>query len=155
MSAADRRGTPVRNGRLEIGPGQIGLVLIIPAVLAAFAASSLVGWVAWFFVLAIFGALGVTWGIQVTRSQLVGELDGASRSAFADRYVAPPASAVVSICESGPFAKFTYVDADGVVTDREVTNWEYDGDYVKAFCLLRREHRTFRVDRIEGWSEER
>lgn len=51
----------------------------------------------------------------------------------------------------GDQATFTYVDADGVVTDREVRNWRSDGPYIKAFCLTAHASRTFRKDRIEDW----
>lgn len=52
---------------------------------------------------------------------------------------------------SGKLARFVYVDADGVVTDRRVKNWTSDRFYLEGHCQLRREHRTFRLDRIEEW----
>ena len=54
--------------------------------------------------------------------------------------------------EEGELASFTYVDADGVVTDRRVRRWKSDGAYISAVCLERRAKRTFRKDRIGGWA---
>lgn len=54
--------------------------------------------------------------------------------------------------EQGGFATFTYVDADGVVTDREVAHWFSRGPHLHAFCLDRGASRTFRKDCIEDWS---
>jgi hypothetical protein len=48
--------------------------------------------------------------------------------------------------------KLAYRDADGVLTDREVVVSKYfsDGDgYIEAFCKLRKDSRTFRIDRIK------
>lgn len=56
--------------------------------------------------------------------------------------------------ETGKSATFTYVDADGVITDRRVGNWRSEGIYVRAYCLDRRASRTFRKDRIEDWEGE-
>ncbi|WP_350649604.1 WYL domain-containing protein [Pseudomonas sp. HY13-MNA-CIBAN-0226] len=47
--------------------------------------------------------------------------------------------------------KLAYRDADGVLSDREVMVSRYvsDGDgYIVAFCRLRKDSRTFRLDRI-------
>lgn len=57
------------------------------------------------------------------------------------------------IGQTGGLASFTYVDADGVVTERLVRNWRSSGRLIKGHCLLRQEFRCFRVDRIEGWNE--
>lgn len=54
--------------------------------------------------------------------------------------------------EQGGFATFTYVDVDGVVTDREVAHWFSRGQHLHAFCLERGASRTFRKDRIADWS---
>ncbi|WP_174297231.1 hypothetical protein [Sphingomonas bacterium] len=54
--------------------------------------------------------------------------------------------------ETGPTAVFTYVDLDGVVTDRDVRNWRSDGPHINAYCLLRRARRTFHKDRIGDWA---
>jgi|GEM_PF-3838306 len=53
--------------------------------------------------------------------------------------------------ETGTRATFEYVDGDGVVSEREVRNWESRSIYINAYCLLRRRTRTFRKDRIENW----
>ena len=57
------------------------------------------------------------------------------------------------IGQKGPLACFTYVDADGVVTERLVRNWRSTGRLVRGHCMLRQEFRCFRIDRIERWSE--
>ncbi|WP_298330729.1 hypothetical protein [Asticcacaulis sp.] len=54
--------------------------------------------------------------------------------------------------EAGEFATFTYADRDGVVTERRVSNWRSHGAYIEGVCLNRQEERTFRKDRITGWS---
>ncbi|BBF82656.1 hypothetical protein [Asticcacaulis excentricus] len=54
--------------------------------------------------------------------------------------------------EEGEFATFTYADRDGVVTERRVSNWRSLGAYIEGVCLNRQEERTFRKDRITGWS---
>jgi len=51
----------------------------------------------------------------------------------------------------GSNARFTYIDVDGVVTDRTVTDWVSSGDYIDAYCLRRRAERRFRKDRISNW----
>lgn len=53
--------------------------------------------------------------------------------------------------EEGDSATFEYVDSDGVVTSRDVRNWKSSGAYIRAYCLQRRESRTFRKDRISNW----
>lgn len=57
------------------------------------------------------------------------------------------------IGQTGKLASFTYVDVDGVVTERAVRNWRSTGRLIRGHCLLRDEFRCFRIDRIEGWSE--
>lgn len=54
--------------------------------------------------------------------------------------------------ERGDFARFTYADRDGVVTERQISNWRSYDAYIEGFCLNRREGRTFRKDRIAEWS---
>ncbi|BEV10556.1 hypothetical protein ATDW_10520 [Asticcacaulis sp. DW145] len=54
--------------------------------------------------------------------------------------------------EEGELATFTYADRDGVVTERRVSNWRSQGAYIEGVCLNRQEERTFRKDRIAGWS---
>lgn len=49
--------------------------------------------------------------------------------------------------------KFTYEDFNGDITYREITNWKEEGDYIKGFCLDRRDARTFRKERIIAFSE--
>lgn len=53
--------------------------------------------------------------------------------------------------DNGSLAAFVYVDVDGVVTDRTVSNWSIEGAHLKGYCLERRAVRTFRMDRIEEW----
>lgn len=57
------------------------------------------------------------------------------------------------IGQTGGLACFTYVDANGVVTERMVRNWRSTGRLIRGHCLLRQQFRCFRIDRIEGWSE--
>lgn len=59
------------------------------------------------------------------------------------------------IGQTGKWASFTYVDVDGVVTERAVRNWRSTGRLIRGHCLLRDEFRCFRIDRIEGWNERR
>lgn len=54
--------------------------------------------------------------------------------------------------EQGDFARFTYADRDGVVTERQISNWRSTDAYIEGFCLNCREGRTFRKDRIKDWS---
>ncbi|ADU12740.1 hypothetical protein [Asticcacaulis excentricus] len=54
--------------------------------------------------------------------------------------------------EVGELATFTYADRDGVVTERRVSNWRSLGAYIEGVCVNRQEERTFRKDRITGWS---
>jgi hypothetical protein len=56
--------------------------------------------------------------------------------------------------EAGPRARFTYVDRDGVVTDRELRNWRSSGACINGVCTTGRGNRTFRKDRIADWDEE-
>lgn len=49
---------------------------------------------------------------------------------------------------------FSYADADGVVSDRQLINWGQDSDYdhcFSGFDLTRRDTRTFRIDRVQDW----
>jgi hypothetical protein len=56
-----------------------------------------------------------------------------------------------SIPEAGTWARFEYVDADGVVTKRSIRQWSKRGAYIEGFCMDRREGRTFRQDRISNF----
>lgn len=56
-----------------------------------------------------------------------------------------------SIPDQGRWAKFEYVDSDGVITNREIRHWSKRGAYIEGFCMLRRESRIFRQDRITDW----
>lgn len=56
-----------------------------------------------------------------------------------------------AIADAGLWAKFEYVDADGVITNREIRHWSKRGAYIEGFCMLRRESRNFRQDRINHW----
>ena len=44
-----------------------------------------------------------------------------------------------------------YTDANDKYTERKVIVDKVDGIYLKGFCLLRNEDRTFRIDRIDWW----
>lgn len=46
------------------------------------------------------------------------------------------------------YVSFLYEDAEGNITKRDVDVRSFDGEYLIAFCHLRRGLRTFRVDRI-------
>lgn len=52
---------------------------------------------------------------------------------------------------SGKVARFVYVDADGVVTDREIVNWRIVGTYISGYCTTRQASRDFRLDRVDEW----
>jgi hypothetical protein len=50
--------------------------------------------------------------------------------------------------------RFTYVDAEGEVTERRVVRWKPDPYYSHCFTgfdLDRQDSRTFRIDRVESW----
>jgi predicted DNA-binding transcriptional regulator YafY len=53
--------------------------------------------------------------------------------------------------------KLSYRASGGAVTERLVDSLEliggYGGDYLVAFCHLRAEKRTFRIDRIAKWEQ--
>lgn len=53
-----------------------------------------------------------------------------------------------AIPAGGKWARFEYVDADGVVTQRHIRQWSKRGAYIEGFCMDRRDNRTFRQDRI-------
>lgn len=53
---------------------------------------------------------------------------------------------------AGRWARFEYVDRDGVITNREIATWEKRGAYVVGFDRERRGERTFRQDRISAWT---
>lgn len=53
--------------------------------------------------------------------------------------------------KSGKMARFVYVDADGVVTDREIVNWRIVGPYISGYCTMRKASRDFRLDRVDEW----
>ncbi|WP_322528538.1 hypothetical protein R5R73_01250 [Salinicola sp. LHM] len=48
---------------------------------------------------------------------------------------------------------FLYADASGNETHRNVTNWRFDGTYIKGFCLENDAMRTFRRDRVVEFFE--
>ena len=52
---------------------------------------------------------------------------------------------------SGKMARFVYVDADGVVTEREIVNWRIVGPYISGYCTMRKASRDFRLDRVDEW----
>ncbi|WP_157099055.1 hypothetical protein [Novosphingobium rosa] len=56
-----------------------------------------------------------------------------------------------SIQNAGTWAKFEYVDADGVITDRHIRQWSKRGAYIEGFCMEKRASRLFRQDRISNW----
>ena len=53
--------------------------------------------------------------------------------------------------ECGRWARFDYVDRDGVVTSRSITNWERRGIYIVGYDRSKGAERTFRQDGIEDW----
>lgn len=53
--------------------------------------------------------------------------------------------------DTGSYARISYIDSDGVVTDRELFNWRIDGNKLIGFCQTRKAVRTFRVDRVDDW----
>jgi hypothetical protein len=55
--------------------------------------------------------------------------------------------------KSGKMARFVYVDADGVITDREIVNWRIVGPYISGYCTMRKASRDFRLDRVDEWIE--
>lgn len=56
-----------------------------------------------------------------------------------------------AIANFGTWARFEYVDGDGVVTERSIRQWSKRGAYIEGFCMARREGRLFRQDRISDW----
>lgn len=59
--------------------------------------------------------------------------------------------AVDGFAERGKWARFEYVDADGVITTRSISNWERRGPYIAGFDRSKKSERTFRQDRISEW----
>lgn len=57
--------------------------------------------------------------------------------------------------KSGKMARFVYVDADGVVTEREIVNWRIVGPYISGYCTMRKASRDFRLDRVDEWIDYR
>lgn len=55
------------------------------------------------------------------------------------------------IGDSGTWAQFEYVDADGVVTDRNLGGWREEGPYVIGYDQDKHAMRTFRKDRISDF----
>ncbi len=51
----------------------------------------------------------------------------------------------------GKWARFDYVDTDGVATKRSITMWEKRGAYIVGYDRSRKDERTFRQDRINDW----
>lgn len=49
--------------------------------------------------------------------------------------------------------QFTYEDFNGDLSYRTVVNWKEEGEYIKGFCLDRRDTRTFRKERIIAFSD--
>ena len=54
---------------------------------------------------------------------------------------------------TGKSIQFTYADADGVITDRQLVNWSRTSQQIEGFCLTRRSVRTFRMDRVIEWGD--
>jgi hypothetical protein len=52
---------------------------------------------------------------------------------------------------NGARAVFVYADAQGEITDREITNWSITGERFSGFCLLRNGVRTFRLNHVVEW----
>ncbi len=55
------------------------------------------------------------------------------------------------ISGGGRWARFEYVDHDGVITDRDIARWEVSGRYVRGYDRKRKAERNFRIDRISNW----
>lgn len=53
--------------------------------------------------------------------------------------------------ERGKWARFEYVDNDGVMSNRSITMWEKRGGYIVGYDRSRKAERTFRQDRISDW----
>lgn len=58
---------------------------------------------------------------------------------------------VTDIADSGKWARFSYCDADGAETQREIANWEKRGAYIVGYDRQKKGERTFRQDRIGAW----
>lgn len=57
----------------------------------------------------------------------------------------------IPAANSGTAIEFTYVDAQGEITDRHLRNWSRDQEYLKGYCMDRKASRTFRIDRVIHW----
>lgn len=53
--------------------------------------------------------------------------------------------------DSGKWARFEYVDNDGVMTKRTIAMWERRGGYIVGYDRAKKAERTFRQDRISSW----
>lgn len=54
---------------------------------------------------------------------------------------------------AGSRLKFEYVNANGEITDRSLTNWIEYVSHVRGYCSKREAVRTFRKDRVLEWSD--
>lgn len=55
--------------------------------------------------------------------------------------------------QQGRSVFITYADADGVVTDREVLNWSIEDGYLRGYCTMRNQVRTFLLERVIEWQD--
>lgn len=55
--------------------------------------------------------------------------------------------------DHGRSVSISYADADGVVTEREVLNWSIEDRHLVGYCSLRKQVRTFRLDRVLEWHD--
>ncbi len=53
--------------------------------------------------------------------------------------------------ECGGLATFSYIDANGLQSNRIVRDWYSEGRYIKGRCTTQGGARNFRKDRISGW----
>lgn len=61
---------------------------------------------------------------------------------------------ITDIPPRGKLISIKYLDNHGILTERQVKNFITRDEYLDGFCLLRKEHRTFRLDRIESFELE-
>lgn len=54
--------------------------------------------------------------------------------------------------ESGKWARFDYIDANGASSKREIVMWQSRGPYIVGLDKSRGEERNFRQDRISNWA---
>lgn len=90
------------------------------------------------------------------QEEILQELDQAEHSVdwrkrWVDDKIYKESISVDGFPDSGTWARFSYIDSEGNVSSRDISNWERRGPYIVGFDRSRQAERTFRQDRISEW----